>query len=104
MAEQQSGERKGNMLPIVLALGGAAALGAVALGSRGTQATTPPAPVPPPVPGSGIPIVQTLAATAVGQSNATLNGTVDDNGGGTITDCHFDLGTDLTYGTQVPCS
>jgi hypothetical protein len=39
-------------------------------------------------------------ADPIGGSTATLNGHVDSNGGGDITDCHFDYTDDATFQTQ----
>jgi phosphodiesterase/alkaline phosphatase D-like protein len=49
------------------------------------------------------PTVDTTRASAVDQSAATLNATVDPNGS-TVSDCHFDYGTTTTYGSSVTCS
>ena len=49
------------------------------------------------------PLVNTAAATGISQSTATLNGTVDGQGGN-ITDCHFEYGTTTSYGSTAPCS
>jgi DNA-binding beta-propeller fold protein YncE len=49
------------------------------------------------------PDVTTAAASGVDSADATLNGQVDPAGGGDITDCHFDYGTDTNYGNSVPC-
>ena len=38
-----------------------------------------------------------------GETTATLNGHVDPAGAGDIIDCHFEYGTDTSYGTSVPC-
>jgi phospholipase C len=54
-------------------------------------------------PGGHSPIVQTGAATAVGPSSATLNATVNPNGAD-VSDCHFDYGTSIAYGSSVPCA
>jgi subtilase family serine protease len=56
-----------------------------------TQPSTPP------------PTVTTTAAAAVTRTLATLNGTVNPNGG-TVSDCHFDYGTTESYGSSAPCS
>ena len=50
-----------------------------------------------------VPDVTTGNATNVSGTSATLNGHVDPAGGGNIIDCHFDYGTDTSYGTSVPC-
>jgi hypothetical protein len=53
-------------------------------------------------PGTVIPDVVTSEATEVEPASATLNGTVDPDGLGT-TDCHFDYGTNTSYGQTAPC-
>jgi len=50
-----------------------------------------------------VPDVTTGNATDVTGTSATLNGHVDPAGGGNISDCHFEYGTDTTYGNSVPC-
>lgn len=49
------------------------------------------------------PTVVTGSASSQTQSSATLNATVNPNGG-TVTDCHFEYGTSTVYGTNVPCT
>ena len=49
------------------------------------------------------PTVQKAAAGPVGQTTATVNATVNPNGGG-VSDCHFEYGTTLAYGSSAPCS
>jgi hypothetical protein len=49
------------------------------------------------------PSVVTGEASAIGQSTATLNATVNPNGQ-TVTDCHFNWGTTAGYGSSAPCS
>ena len=49
------------------------------------------------------PTVVTKAASSVSQTSALLNATVNPNGG-TVTGCHFDYGTTIGYGHEVPCS
>jgi hypothetical protein len=49
------------------------------------------------------PTVVTGAASAVTQSSATLNATVNPNGA-TVSDCHFNYGTSTSYGSSVPCT
>ncbi len=49
------------------------------------------------------PEVATLGATAVEQTSATLNATVNPEGE-EVTDCNFEYGTSLAYGHSVPCS
>jgi hypothetical protein len=48
------------------------------------------------------PVVTTEAAQAVTQSTAKLKATVNPKGG-TVSDCHFELGTSLSYGTNLSC-
>jgi phosphodiesterase/alkaline phosphatase D-like protein len=52
-----------------------------------------------------VPDVVTGDATGVGHTSATLTGQVtpDPSGGGDVSNCHFELGTDTSYGTEVPC-
>jgi hypothetical protein len=45
----------------------------------------------------------TAPASAITQTSATLNATVNPNDG-EVTDCHFEYGTTTTYGTSVACS
>ncbi len=52
------------------------------------------------VPGIVVPDVATGEQTGV----ATLNGHVDPAGGGDVTSCHFEYGTDTSYGNTIPCS
>ncbi len=50
-----------------------------------------------------VPAVSTGLASNVAPSSATLNGTVNPDGT-TLTDCHFDYGTDTSYAAgSVPC-
>jgi hypothetical protein len=49
------------------------------------------------------PAVVTQAATGIKTQLATLNGTVNPEGA-TVTDCHFEYGKTLMYGTIVQCS
>ena len=49
------------------------------------------------------PTAVTGAASAVTQSSATLNATVNPNGQ-TVTDCHFNYGTTTAYESSAPCS
>jgi hypothetical protein len=56
----------------------------------------PPAAVPP--------TATTGSASDIHHVKATLNGHFDPNGGGEITDCHFDWGTTNTYGNTTPCT
>jgi hypothetical protein len=43
-------------------------------------------------------------ATAVTQTSAALHGEVDLAGNGEVTGCHFDYGTDTSYGHTAPCA
>jgi hypothetical protein len=52
---------------------------------------------------SGLPTVVTGAASAITQSSATLNATVNPNGGD-VSDCHFQYGTTSLYGSSAPCA
>src|SRR5437016_8073007 len=47
--------------------------------------------------------VNTAAASSLTQTSATLNGTVNPNGGA-LSDCHFEYGSTSAYGTSVPCA
>lgn len=49
------------------------------------------------------PTTTTQSASSVGQTSATLNGTVNPNGSA-LTACYFDLGTTVSYGSRVACS
>ena len=49
------------------------------------------------------PVVTTGTSTALLQTTATLNGTVNPKGGA-VTNCHFDYGTTASYGSSVPCA
>lgn len=49
------------------------------------------------------PAVVTGVASGVGQTSATLNGTVNPDGAA-VTSCTFQYGTTLSYGASVPCS
>ena len=49
------------------------------------------------------PALETAAASTVTQSSATLNGTVNPDGG-MIGSCRFEYGTTSSYGSTVPCS
>jgi hypothetical protein len=44
------------------------------------------------------------AATSVARTTATLHGEVDLAGNGAVTACHFDYGTDTSYGQTAPCN
>jgi alpha-tubulin suppressor-like RCC1 family protein len=48
------------------------------------------------------PTVTTSAASDVGATSATLNGTVNPNGTN-VTDCHFNYGTSIGYGANLQC-
>ena len=50
-----------------------------------------------------LPTVETKAASPVTQTSATLNATVNPNGG-TVSDCHFEYGTTNAYGSSASCS
>ena len=50
-----------------------------------------------------VPDAITGDATNVTGTSATLNGRVDPAGAGDITECHFEYGTDTSYGNSVPC-
>jgi hypothetical protein len=52
---------------------------------------------------AGPPTAVTEAASSVTQSSATLNATVNPNGGN-VTDCHFDYGPTASYGSSAPCA
>jgi NHL repeat len=54
-------------------------------------------------PAATIPDVTTGQASNVTTSAATLNGTVNPDGI-QVTDCHFDYGTDSSYGHAAPCA
>jgi hypothetical protein len=49
------------------------------------------------------PTVVTGAATAIAQTSATLNATVNPNGS-EVTECTFEYGTSTAYGKTAPCS
>ncbi len=51
-----------------------------------------------------VPAVTYKPPTSPTTSSATLNANVDPNGGGDITACHFEYGTDASYGTSVTCA
>ena len=55
--------------------------------------TTPPQP----------PTVETVGASSLTQTSATLDATVDPNEGA-LADCHFEYGTTTSYGASVPCA
>lgn len=48
------------------------------------------------------PTVTTEPPLAVTQTGAKINGKVNPHGG-SVSDCHFELGTSLSYGDSVPC-
>ncbi len=48
------------------------------------------------------PTVETQAASTITQTGASLNGSVNPNGGA-ISDCHFEYGTTEAYGSSIPC-
>jgi phospholipase C len=49
------------------------------------------------------PAVETLAASSVKQTSATLNATVDPNEGD-VSDCRFEYGMSSSYGSSLPCT
>ncbi len=49
------------------------------------------------------PTVVTGTASSVTQTSATLNATVNPNGG-TVSNCQFNYGTSTSYGNSVPCT
>ncbi|HWJ42586.1 MAG TPA: fibronectin type III domain-containing protein, partial [Solirubrobacterales bacterium] len=51
-----------------------------------------------------VPDAVTNPATDVQEETATLNGSVDPDGGGDVESCVFEYGTDSSYGSTVPCS
>jgi len=53
--------------------------------------------------GSTSPEVQTLVATVVGRTTATLNATVNPNAT-SVNECRFEYGTTTSYGSSAPCA
>jgi hypothetical protein len=51
-----------------------------------------------------VPDASTAPASNVQASTGTLNGNLDPVGGGEVTDCHFEWGTDTSYGQILPCA
>jgi DNA-binding beta-propeller fold protein YncE len=51
-----------------------------------------------------VPDVETKPATDVEEAAATLNGHLDPDGGGEVTECEFEYGTTTAYGQSAPCS
>jgi iron transport multicopper oxidase len=51
----------------------------------------------------GAPTVQTNPATSVERTSATLNATVNPNGG-SVSQCQFEYGTSTAYGSSAPCA
>lgn len=49
------------------------------------------------------PVISTEPATAISQTAATLNGSVNPNGG-EVNECKFEYGTTGLYGASLPCS
>src|SRR5207249_2559995 len=49
------------------------------------------------------PTVETNPASAITQTGATLNATVNPNGA-TVSECQFEYGATEAYGSSVPCS
>src|SRR5437016_6238620 len=47
--------------------------------------------------------VKTAAASSLTQTSATLNATVNPNGGA-VSDCRFEYGSTSAYGSSVPCA
>ena len=56
-----------------------------------------------PVEETNPPTVATGAASALTQNSATLNATVNPDGG-SVTECHFDYGTSMSFGSSLPCT
>ena len=50
------------------------------------------------------PVVTTSFASNVTESTVTLNGRVDPDGRGNITECRFEYGFGKTYGHSIPCT
>src|SRR5207248_9803026 len=55
------------------------------------------------VPAVTLPTVKTEPASAIAQTSATLNATVNPNGS-EVSDCHFEYGTTEAYGSSAPCT
>ena len=54
--------------------------------------------------GATLPTVTTDPVTNPGQTSGTITGHVDPDGAGEVTACHFEYGTDTSYGTgSLPC-
>jgi hypothetical protein len=51
-----------------------------------------------------VPDVTTGAASPVATTTATVNGHLDPAGGPDVSDCHFEWGTDTSYGHSTPCA
>jgi Carboxypeptidase regulatory-like domain/FG-GAP repeat len=69
----------------------------------GTGAARPAATIVPScAAGAPEPTVETLGASEIAGTSATVSATVDPNGGD-VKDCHFEYGTTLEYGASVPC-
>jgi beta-glucanase (GH16 family) len=56
-----------------------------------------------PIVTTGAAAVVTGAASSLTQTSATLNATVNPNGGA-VSDCHFEYRTTASYGSSVPCT
>ncbi len=54
--------------------------------------------------GDARPLVTTEAPSGATESEITLNGEIEPDGRGEITQCHFEYGFDQSYGTTVPCT
>jgi phosphodiesterase/alkaline phosphatase D-like protein len=81
----------------------ASILAVVAMAAGATQAQAVRLVVFPDSLGESPPTVTTGAASSLTQTSATLNAVVNPNGA-QVSDCHFDYGTSLSYGSSVPCS
>lgn len=51
-----------------------------------------------------LPDAITQGPANVAPRSATLSGHIDPAGGGDVNDCHFEYGTDTSYGSSIPCS
>ena len=49
------------------------------------------------------PAVETDVVSSLAQTSATLNATVNPDGTA-VSDCHFEYGTSVSYGSSIPCS
>jgi hypothetical protein len=82
--------------PVYVGIGALAAPGTNPPSYTGNEVAITPQPCPPPTVLGG-------AASAISQSTAILNATVNPNGT-EATDCHFEYGTSTAYGASAPCS